>query len=111
MSRSIPEADWKTLRRLQPTLLYRLCESILADVAKASAGAGTPHEKYIRVYELVCKRDKDVGRAFDDLRRSSALMQMMVMRSLNLFTEDEFQQLTAETRNCIDDLSSISRSQ
>lgn len=110
MSRSIPEADWKTLRRLQPTLLNRYCETILADVAKAGAGAGTPHERYLRVFKLLDKRDEDLGRAFNDLRRSSALMQMMVMRSLNLFTEDEFQQLSAETRACIDDLLSISRS-
>ena len=111
MSRSIPEADWKTLRRLQPTLLNRLCETILADVANASTGPGTPHERYLRVFKLVHKRDEDLGRAFNNLRRSSALMQMMVMRSLNLFAEEEFMLLTTETRESIDGLLSISRSQ
>jgi len=111
MSRSTPEADWKTLRRLQPTLLNRLCETILADVANASTGPGTPHERYLRVYELVHERDKHIGHAFNNLRRSSALIQMMAMRSMNLFTEDEFKQLTQETRNSIDGLLSISSSQ
>jgi len=111
MSRSIPESDWKTLRRLQPTLLNRLCEAILADVAKTSAGSGTAHERYLRVFKLVDERNEELGRAFDNLRRSSALIQMMSMRSLNLFTEDEFAEFTAETRESIDGLLSVSRSQ
>ena len=100
--RDIPESDWKLFRQLHPIALNRFCEKVLADIARIGADAkATPHERYLRIYKLVEQRDRTMGEAFNDLRRSTAIMRLLTICSHNLLTEDEIGRFTQETRDVI----------
>lgn len=102
MSRHIAESDWKVMQQLKPMLLDRLCQQILNEIASAGTRPGqNAHRHYLDVFALVERRDKDVARAFDDWRRSTAIERLAAIRSLDLFTEEEFNRFSEETRNTI----------
>lgn len=89
--RDIRESDWKRLRDLQPTLLDRFCSRVLAKIGQASAEPGaTAHARYLKVYALIDDEDEELGRMFNDLRRSNAFGKLLLMRQAGLFTEDEW---------------------
>jgi len=109
MSREIPEQDWKTFRQLQPMLINRFCERALNDLMKTATGPATHHARFLKIYELIDEQNEELGRAFDNLRRSTALLQLATMHSLNLFTNEEFMQFSPETRALMDSLLSFSQ--
>ncbi len=90
MSADILEADWHHFREVHRILLNRFCGRVLQDVAAISqATNGTPHERYLRIYKLLRKRDQELARAFDDFRRSTAIMQLAIMRKMKLLTDED----------------------
>jgi hypothetical protein len=99
MSREISERDWKYLSRLRPVALERFCGRVLAEVDRISARseAGS-HERYLEVYDLIRRRDRELAAAFNGLRRSSALMQLLAIVSLGLLTDEEIADFGDETR-------------
>jgi hypothetical protein len=106
MSRSIPESDWKLFRQLHTAALERYCERILREIKRMSEDAvHTPHERYLKVYELVEQKNAELGRAFDDVRRSTALTQLTIIYSYGVITEEELMRFTPETRAAISFLS------
>ena len=102
MFRDIPERDWKTFRELHKVALERLCEKILTEAkAQIDRPAKSSHEKYLALFELVQARDRDVARAFNDFRRSTALMQIGIIHSMGLLTSEELSRFSAETLQII----------
>ncbi|MBK8068914.1 MAG: peptide ABC transporter substrate-binding protein [Rhodanobacteraceae bacterium] len=84
------EADWKHLRSLKPVVLDRLCERILNEVVRTSRAPGkSNHERYLAVYRLIQRRDREIAEAFNDMRRSTALYSILAMHRLGLFTTEE----------------------
>jgi hypothetical protein len=53
---------------------------------------------------LLRKRDKTLGYAFDDPRRSQAIIQLANIVAEDLLTEDELNQFSEETRESIEGL-------
>jgi hypothetical protein len=103
MSREIKEADWKILRRLHPLALERFCERVLAEIARVKPDdARSFHQRYLDIFEIVERRDREMARIFDDLKRSNALTMLAQMRSNGLLMEDEFSSLSPETRSAIE---------
>jgi hypothetical protein len=45
------------------------------------------------------QRDQELARAFNDKRRSTAVMQLAIIQSHDLLTEEELLQFSAETRD------------
>ena len=102
MSREISEADWKILRQLKPLALERFCQRVLAEVAHLAADTTkSAHERYLAIFELTRDRDKDLARAFNNLRRSTALWQLASMKSQRLLTEAELASFSQETREIL----------
>jgi hypothetical protein len=98
--RDIKESDWKHLRQLKPVTLDRFCSRILLEVERASSDSEkTPHERYLKVYELVQNRDKELGRMFDDLKRSNAVGKLFLIRQTGLLTDDEWGGFGEEIRS------------
>jgi hypothetical protein len=64
-------------------------------------GGDAVHDRYVAIYELLQTRDKELARAFDDLKRSQAITQLAVMWSLGLLTEVELQQFSVETQAAV----------
>lgn len=65
MVREIKESDWKTLRQLQSQALERLCKEILLEIASINTeDAKTFHERYLGIYEILQRRDKEIANIF-----------------------------------------------
>ena len=102
MAQDIPEKDWKLLRQLKPALLDRFCEQVLGQVAKiATTRTGTSHERYLKLYQLIKQKDRDIASAFDDHRRSNARLKLARIRSLGLLTEKEFAEFSEEIQSSL----------
>ena len=103
MLREIKEADWKVLRRLHPVALERFCERVLAEIGSVNNdSARNFHQRYLDIFEIIERRDLEMARIFDDLKRSRALTMLAQMCSAGLLTEDELSGLSPETRSVID---------
>lgn len=99
---TIPECDWKVFRDLRVVALERLCERILAEArAQTEIPGKSSHERYRGLYGLIERRDRDLARAFDDYRRSTALLQIGLIHSMGLFTEAELLRFSPETQQVI----------
>jgi hypothetical protein len=100
MMREIRESDWKIFRQLHKVALERFCQRVL-DESERLHGDTTlsAHERYIAIYRLFDKRDKEVARLFNDLRRSTALWQLAAIKAHGLLTDDEFASFSEEAQN------------
>ena len=102
MSSAIRESDWKLFRELHPLLLNRFCERVLTRVAElAGDDTRTPHQRYLELYELMRKSDRALAGAFDDQRRSTALLQLRIMHAHDLLTEAELARFSSEAKDTI----------
>jgi hypothetical protein len=111
MDRHLPERDWKLLRRLAPLALERFCDRALSEAtAIVNARSQTSHERYLKLYKLIERQDQDMASAFDDRRRSTAILKLARIYSLGLLTEEEFGAFSEETREMALSLASLNRS-
>ena len=102
MERRIDESDWKLFRQLQPLVLDRFCQRVLADVTRIAADTDTSsHERYLSVFKLLQERDEELAATFDAARRSTALVQLARIRFQELLTEEEFGRFSQETRAAV----------
>ncbi len=110
MDRHLPERDWKLLRQLAPVALERFCDRTLREAtAIANAPAKTSHERYLQLYKFIEQQDQDLASAFDDHRRSTALLKLARIYSLGLLTEEELGAFSEETRETALFLASLGR--
>lgn len=108
MSADIPESDWRRFKEVHAKLLERYCSRVLEEVATVSRGAeGTAHDRYRRVYKLIQEHDEQIAHAFDDFRRSTAVMQLAIMRRLKLLTDEELMMFSEQTRTRVEGIASL----
>ncbi|MCK5835833.1 MAG: hypothetical protein KAH09_01085 [Desulfobacula sp.] len=95
MSISIPESDWKYLRKRKVDLLSTLCgrineqsKDILNDQSSSE------HEKYLKMFDHIKKSDKIVADCFNDWRRSNIWIKIQSLRHYDLLTNDHFDQMS-----------------
>ncbi len=106
---SIPEPDWKALKKLKSIALERLCTRILKDTAAlANDGhSGTAHERYLQLYHQVVEADELVAACFNDWSRSNALMLLALWRRESLVTDDELGRFSETTRESVNRILSV----
>ncbi|PWU16338.1 MAG: peptide ABC transporter substrate-binding protein [Verrucomicrobia bacterium] len=108
MNANIPESDWRRFKEVHAKLLERYCDRILEEVAAASRNTkGTAHERYLKVYKLIKERDKQLANAFDDFRRSTAVLQLGIMRRMKLLTDEELGLFSEQTRIHVEAIASL----
>lgn len=105
MQREILESDWKLLSRLKPIALDRFCRRILSEIDAIVSGTRSAHERYLAVFAVMEKRDRELAECFNGLRRSNALLGLVTMRSLGLLSDEEFAGFSPETQSVVDALS------
>ena len=89
-------------------LLERYCARVLDELAASvKAGDGTAHDRYLRAYKLLRSRDKELARAFNDFRRSTAVMQLAIMRRMGLLTDEDLSVFSTQTQEQIRGITSI----
>ena len=100
---NIKESDWKVFRRHSEVALERYCERVLKEVRRTvDASNKTFHERYLELWKLLRRRDKTLQIAFDDQRRSQAIIQLANIVPVDLLTEAELNQFSEETREHIE---------
>lgn len=99
MSEGFPESDWRVFRELRPVWLERYCAKLNQQVIKKlSDGRQSEHERYFDVYRFIQKKDRDLGDAFNDFRRSTATRQISIIRTLGVVTEQEVARFSEQTQ-------------
>ena len=107
----IKESDWRIFRELRTVALERFCRRVLEEVERLSAdSAKTYHERYLTIYRYTRERDKDIEFAFNDMRRSTAVLQLARIQHHDLLTAEEFSRFSEETRSAVEALLAIQRS-
>ena len=97
MASDIKESDWKIFKDIRGTALERFSERILSEVHQAAEdGTKSSHEKYLAIYTLIHKRDREIANAFNDFRRSTAFMQFGLIYSYGLVKEEEWNKFSPE---------------
>lgn len=108
MSSDIPESDWRRFKEVRAKLLERYCCRVLGEVAAASEGSeDSAHARYLKIYQLIQKRDKEMANAFNDFRRSTAVMQLGIMRRMKLVTDQELNLFSEQTRTGVEAIASL----
>jgi hypothetical protein len=103
MNTNFPESDWRVFRQLREVALERFCERVLAKIGPMTAdGTKTFHARYLEVYKYIEVQDRRLGNAFNNPRRSAALMQLITMLSLDLITDEELLKFTEKTRSAVE---------
>ena len=98
MTEGVPEADWKVFREIREEALQRFCARILEEVAVLCAEpARRPHDRYRDVAQRLRDRDRELGGAFDDPRRSRMHLQLAAMVRLDVLRDEELQRLSSPT--------------
>ena len=111
MSFRIPESDWRKFKKTHQALLERFYDQILAELRSTLDGPGSSHERYLAIWKQLKKRDEDLGRAFDDYRRSTAMQQLAIMRGMGLLSDEDLAQFSDETRDYVARAMSVFESQ
>jgi len=105
---NIPESDWRHFKRVHQVLLERFCQRALDDLAAMlRARQGSAHDQYRRAYELLERRDEELARAFDDFRRSTAVMQLAIMRRMGLLSDEELRVFSEQTQQTVRGMNSL----
>lgn len=103
MPLEMPESDWKRLREFYKSGLERYCKRVLEEVGRLNTG--TPlsyHQRYIEIYRLIERKDKQLGFIFNDnLRRSRAVELALMLRREALMPDEEFEQFSPQTQHLI----------
>jgi hypothetical protein len=108
MSSHIPESDWRHFKRVHNELLERYCARTLDELAaQLKTGDGTAHDRYVRAYKLLKNRDEDIARAFDDFRRSTAVIQLAIMRAMRLLTDEDLSVFSKQTQDQVRGITSV----
>ena len=59
------------------------------------------HEKYLKIYEYIHKRDKIIRDVFNEYRRSTAKLSILQIHNLGLFKPEEFNQFSDDVKNFV----------
>jgi hypothetical protein len=98
------------LRTVSRAALDRYCARVLDEcIAVVRGDQGTAHDRYLRLFALLRERDDDLARAFDDLRRSTAMPRLAAMMNLGVVSPEELGQFSAPTRQSAVRLAEIFR--
>ena len=109
MSSDIPESDWRRFKEVHTKAEERYCRRILEEVAAIvnGDGEGSAHDRYLKVFKLIKERDEQMANAFNDFRRSTAVMQLGIMRRMKLLTDEEVALFSEQTRTRIEGIASL----
>ena len=108
MSSDLPESDWRSFKEIHARLLERYCTRVLEEVAVLSRSTeGSAHDRYMKIYKLIEERDEQMDKAFSDWRRSTADLQLGLMRRMRLLTDEELALFSEQTRVRVEGIASL----
>ena len=97
------ESDWKVFKKIKNRALERYCQRVLDEFQAVITNTDEHvHDRYLRLYDLVHKRNKEMAQMFDGHSRSRAWLQLVAIRSHALADEEMLAELTDEFREQTD---------
>ena len=88
----------------------RFCQRVIEEIYQATPNCtGDYHQRYLEVFNLIMERNEQMTQAFDDMRRSTAIVLLTNIRERDLLTDEEFSQFSEETREAIEVILGIRR--
>ena len=101
----IPEQDWKKIRSLKDKILNAVCADILDEINKEYMNKGNKnHKAYLKTWDIINTKDKDIADMFNDLRRSNAIFKLALWYKKGYLTDNEAKEFTAQTYKTIQSL-------
>jgi len=89
---TITEKEWKAFKKIKAKALDRYCQSVLDETVQlCSQSDKTTHERYLEVFELIQERDRAMRQPFDAHSRSKAMLQLKMMRRMELVKDEDLQ--------------------
>jgi len=86
----IKESDWKIFKVAKEQALERFCAEAIADFEEAiKKEDSSNHARYLYLYKLVENADKRLELLFNYHSRSKALVQLTLLRSEGLITDND----------------------
>ena len=96
---NITESDWRAFKKVRERALQRFSQRVLDDCLRICQENGaTAHERYLNLYRLLQDRDQEMARTFDDPRRSTAKLCLLLMRRQGLVTDEEMAEFSPEVQ-------------
>jgi hypothetical protein len=94
---NISESDWKVYKRIRDLAQDRYSQSVLDEADRIRQDETlSVQDRHAELSRMVRERDKEMFRIFDTLRRSSAVLCLMMMCSHDLITDEEMQSFSPE---------------
>ena len=98
----ILEKDWKKIRAMKDEKLNAVCANILDEINQVIRNKEeNNHKAYLKIWDIVNTRDKDVADMFNDLKRSNAVYKLALWYKNGYLTEKELTVFSDETRSII----------
>ena len=97
--KSIPERDWKLLRRKRDDLLNRYCQRVNESArSQLTDDDGSDYTRYLHLYRHYRDADDIPAACFDDWRRSTAWIRMLALLEHEILTTTDLREFSDETR-------------
>ena len=98
----IPEKDWKRIRAMKDEKLNAICADILDEISQEIINKEDEnHKAYLKTWDIVNTRDKDIADMFNDLKRSNAVFKLALWYKNGYLTDKELNEFTEQTRSTI----------
>lgn len=98
----IPEKDWKIIRSMQNGALELACQRILNSLSEIiSSEEKGAHERCLDLWKIMKVEDKKIANMFDNLRRSTAILQLAQWKSNDLIADQDLDSFSSDTQKKI----------
>lgn len=95
----IPEKDWKHFKVVHDVAMERYCSRVIEECQEVLTDAGvSARDRFLQVSRLVRERNREMASAFDDMRRSTAVLRLATMIGLEVVTAKELEQFSSLVR-------------
>lgn len=102
MNRSIPEHDWKYMKKLKPELLDVLCARINSQSQQILADTGIgDYKKFLNLFDHINESNSIVAECFDDWRRSTLFFRLLALLHHDLLTHEHILNLSEDIQQKI----------
>jgi hypothetical protein len=103
--KDLPESDWKKFNGLLEIAMQRYFERATEEMKRRVTAEHAPaKDRFWDAFEYAQKQRRRARELFDEYRRSTALIQLALMRRDELLTDEELMPLTQATRQFIQGL-------
>jgi hypothetical protein len=99
MPGEIKESDWKIFKQLHAIALERYFMRALADVERGlGEKSKSNRDRFWDLHKQIEEHRETLQRTFDDYRRSTALMQLAIIHSLDVLKQEELTRFSPEAQ-------------